>query len=312
MANPSEVILRKFVFERFLTYDTHTKSLNVLGSIDSQQAIIIAEKTAFSINIKSFDNFSLLDNLSALSLVEQNDIYHWFLASQISGELPQHADVKLTLIYPASETHIRKYSGQILRMVTETPEVYQEFVLPFVNLKRGKGELNWVYNILEKKAESESIIIDDVDEQDGFILLPDLKWDRNTMSSLYALALVRRRDITSVRDLTKKDVPWLRRIQKKITRGICDKYSGIEQDQIKLYIHYQPSYYHFHIHVVSISHDGGAGQAVGKALLLPNVISQLDTMGGGEDAGFAQVEFTYFLGEESELWQNVFAKLPKC
>jgi m7GpppX diphosphatase len=149
------------------------------------------------------------------------------------------------------------------------------------------------------------------------------------MSSLYTLALVRRSDISSVRDLTKRDVPWLRRIQKNILRGICDKYPEIEEDQIKLYVHCetpqpdnckfpandyvldQPSYYHFHIHAVSISHDGGAGQAVGKALLLGNVISQLDTMYGGEDAGFAQVEFTYFLGEESELWQNVFAKLKQ-
>jgi m7GpppX diphosphatase len=57
------------------------------------------------------------------------------------------------------------------------------------------------------------------------------------MSSLYTMALVLRRDITSVRDLRKKDVPWLRRLQEKILGGICDKYSGIEADQIRLYIH---------------------------------------------------------------------------
>lgn len=71
----------------------------------------------------------------------------------------------------------------------------------------------------------------------------------------------------------------------------------------------QPSYYHFHIHAVSISHDGGGGQVAGKALLLQNVISQLETMAGGEDAGFADVDLTYVVGEESELWQNVFFKL---
>jgi m7GpppX diphosphatase len=72
-----------------------------------------------------------------------------------------------------------------------------------------------------------------------------------------------------------------------------------------------PSYYHFHIHAVAVSHDGGGGQAAGKALLLQNVISQLETMGGDDEAGLADAEFTYFLGEESELWQNVFSKLKK-
>lgn len=71
----------------------------------------------------------------------------------------------------------------------------------------------------------------------------------------------------------------------------------------------QPSYYHFHIHAVSITHDGGAGQAAGKAILFGNVISQLESMAGGEDAGFVDVDLTYFLGEESELWQGVFEKL---
>lgn len=32
-------------------------------------------------------------------------------------------------------------------------------------------------------------------------------------------------------------------------------------------------------------------------------------MAGDENAGFADIELTYFLGEESELWQGVFEKL---
>lgn len=58
--------------------------------------------------------------------------------------------------------------------------------------------------------------------------------------------------------------------------------------------------------MVSISHDGGGGQVAGKAILLQNIISQLETMAVD---GLDQVEFAYSLGEESELWQNVFLKL---
>lgn len=36
----------------------------------------------------------------------------------------------------------------------------------------------WVYNILEKKAESERLVYEDPDPEVGFILLPDFKWDQ--------------------------------------------------------------------------------------------------------------------------------------
>lgn len=71
----------------------------------------------------------------------------------------------------------------------------------------------------------------------------------------------------------------------------------------------QPTYYHFHIHVVNVMLESGNTQAVGKAFGLENLISQLETMEGGPDAGLADVKLTYFLGEESELWREVFGPL---
>lgn len=59
-------------------------------------------------------------------------------------------------------------------MVVETPEIYKGLVKPYVEGKRGNGRLDWVYNILEHKAEEESIIVEDTDDVEGFILLPDL------------------------------------------------------------------------------------------------------------------------------------------
>lgn len=70
----------------------------------------------------------------------------------------------------------------------------------------------------------------------------------------------------------------------------------------------QPTYYHFHIHVVNVMLEAGATQATGKAFGLENIISQLETM-AGENAGMADVSLTYFLGEASELWTDVYAPL---
>lgn len=73
----------------------------------------------------------------------------------------------------------------------------------------------------------------------------------------------------------------------------------------------QPTYYHFHIHIVHVGLEAGNTQATGKALGLDNIISQLETMGGGEDAGMQDVSLTYHLGERSELWEKVFAPLKE-
>jgi m7GpppX diphosphatase len=73
----------------------------------------------------------------------------------------------------------------------------------------------------------------------------------------------------------------------------------------------QPTYYHFHIHVVNVMLEAGTTQATGKAFGLENIIAQLEGMGGREEAGMADVSLTYFLGEASELWEVIFGPLKE-
>lgn len=47
---------------------------------------------------------------------------------------------------------------------------------------------------------------------------------------------------------------------------------GVRDDQLRVYLHYMPSYYHLHVHFVHVKHDAGAGMAAGKAHLLSDVI----------------------------------------
>ncbi len=50
---------------------------------------------------------------------------------------------------------------------------------------------------------------------------------------------------------------------------------GIQPHQLRMFVHYQPSYYHFHVH---FCHTGlgnnGPGAAVGKAHLLDDIIGE--------------------------------------
>lgn len=178
--------------------------------------------------------------------------------------------------------------------------------------KRGDGRLDWVFNIIEGRTEVEDVIYRTelgTQGDEGFLLIPDLNWDRKTIEGLHLLALVERRDIWSLRDLRKKHIPWLEHMKAKLLAATVKQYPDIEIDQLKLYVHYQPTYYHFHIHIVHVQLEAGATQAVGKAVGLDSIVETLEIMKGDEEAGMDGIALSYTLGEASELWTEVYAPL---
>lgn len=230
-------------------------------------------------------------------------------------QLDLHEDLKINLIYPCTEKHITKYSRQGIRYVTETPKIYKDSIRPYMVKQREEGRLQWVWNIVDGVTEAEDVIFrvpKGVDPEHGFLLIPDLNWDRKTLDSLHLLALVERMDIWSLRDLKKKHVEWLKDMRKRILEATVRQYDGLEEDQVKCYVHYQPTYYHFHIHVVNIRLEAGVTQAVGKAWGLDSIIAQLEVMGGDEEAGMNGMDINYTVGEASDLWINVFEPLKKA
>lgn len=226
----------------------------------------------------------------------------------------EFADLKINLIWPCTDKHVKKYSKQGVRLVTETPAIYRDHVRPFMQAQREAGRLNWAFNIIEGRSEVDDVIYRTPfgqDPDEGFLLLPDLNWDRKTVEALHLLGLVERRDLWSLRDLRKKHVPWLRRMRDKFVDATTRVYPAVEPDQLKLYVHYQPTYYHFHIHIVHVALEAGATQATGKAVGLESIISQLETMQGDAEAGMDAVTLCYTLGEASDLWTDVFEPLKQ-
>jgi m7GpppX diphosphatase len=64
-----------------------------------------------------------------------------------------------------------------------------------------------------------------------------------------------------------------------------------------------------HIHIVHAMLEAGTTQSVGKAFALDNIIGQLEGMANGR--GMADVSLTYFLGEQSELWTEIYKPLKE-
>lgn len=307
-------LITRFKFEKLLNQDQGGRRLILQGHISGEPALLIAERAAFSSESSHLSSFSRL--LAHVNNLGDNDIYRWYMANSLPDnalDQPTPPDLKINLIFPCTDKHIKKYSFQQLRSVTETPEIYLKYVRPFMSKCREEGRLNWVFNIIEGRSEQENVLYrsQEAEKNDDYLLLPDLNWDRKTLGSLHCLALVVRRDIWSVRDLKKKDAPWLRKLRRTLATKVSEMYEGVEQDMLKFYIHYQPTYYHFHVHIVHVNLDPAATQSVGKALSLDNTISQLDTMNDDGIAGMCDVELTYTIGEASELWEEIFLPLKK-
>ncbi|NXA56425.1 DCPS diphosphatase, partial [Nothocercus julius] len=131
----------------------------------------------------------------------------------------------------------------------------------------------WVYNILEKKAEAERIIYENPDPQHGFVLVPDLKWNQSQLDDLYLIALVHRRDLKSLRDLTAEHLPLLQNILREGKEAVAQRY-GVAGSRLRVYLHYQPSYYHLHVHFTALGYEA-PGCAVERAHLLADVIDNL-------------------------------------
>ncbi|KAI9821735.1 MAG: hypothetical protein M1827_002316 [Pycnora praestabilis] len=305
-AQEAETLVPQFQLETLLNQDQGGRRVTLLGKIKLQPALLLAERAAFHTASQALQSFS--SNLTTIQDLGANDIYHWYLAS--SSPSSASPDCKLTLIYPCTEQHVKKYSQQGVRMVTETPKIYTDHVRPYMQRKREEGRLNWVFNILEGRAEQEDVLYREHGEE-GFLVSPDLNWDRKTMTSLHLLGLVERRDIWSLRDLRKSHITWLKHMREKFLDATISLYPDLAKDQLKLYMHYQPTYYHFHVHIVHVALEAGSTQATGKAFGFENLISQLETIKGGQEAGMADVSLTYFLGEANELWTEIFQPLKE-
>lgn len=231
---------------------------------DGEDAVVILEKTPFQVEQVA----QVLAGSPELQLQFSNDIYSTF---QLFPPRPL-TDVKATVVYPATEKHLQKYLRQDLRLVCETGADYKSVTLP--HLETQSLSVQWVYNILDKKAEADRIIYENPDPADGFVLIPDLKWNQKQLDDLYLIAICHRRGVRSLRDLTAEHLPLLRNILQEGQDAIQQRYQ-VPADRLRVYLHYLPSYYHLHVHFTALGFEA-PGTAVERAHLLAQVIENLE------------------------------------
>jgi len=157
-----------------------------------------------------------------------------------------------------------------------------------------------VENILTGVSEAEKILYEDTSPKLGFLILPDMKWDLTNVSTLYLMAIALNRDIRCLRDLRREHIPMLNQIRSEATR-IVQKRWKLPPHSLRFYVHYQPSYYHFHVHIVNANYVGFAGMIAGQAHLLEDLISMLELSAENGPGILEQMTYTYHLGDQHGL-----------
>lgn len=304
----------KFNLLSIINEDTKSKHLALhLQHIDTcDNGVVLLNKLPFN-PAESFNR--LVDGLVA---VDSNDIYHRFIN--------EPAGIECKLIYPATPSHINKYSQQSRRLILETPALHSLVTRPHFEMLRESGQTAWIQNILDDKSEMERRLIDnkieaDCDSGRGFVLLPDYKWtDESNISGLYLLAIPRRNDLWSVRDLDGDCLPLLNDIRDGIkslfptssTTDFKAKYkypdgTAVLYNHLRIYFHYPPTYSHLHIHITHASSQSSC--AAGQAILLDEVIDNLENV--SSDYYKCKRSIPMEFGDQNELFLKLNSAINK-
>src|ERR1700721_2007587 len=115
--------------------------MTFLGTISAQKAILTLQKTAFDMSSITSINQQLAS--SCVKLIHRNDIYRTY----IGRAFPSSKETKATLIFPATDVHVRKYTKQQRRMISETPEIYDKYVEDYIQSMKG-DRIQWYVPVM--------------------------------------------------------------------------------------------------------------------------------------------------------------------
>lgn len=77
-------------------------------------------------------------------LIQQNDIYH-VLLSDSHRRNDKLDNQKVTIIYPATQKHVDKYSKANISLFRETPQKYNDIVKPYIDSLPEKETKWWAF-----------------------------------------------------------------------------------------------------------------------------------------------------------------------
>jgi len=204
----------------------------------------------------------------------------------ISNAISKFGCFDVELITPASPYQISRAMptlGHVL--INETHDMYNTVVQPYIKSIIDSGSLSWINNVVEGKKEVERLLVN----HEEFVINVDTKWrthppplttprsewyNHPSTADLYCLGIVKDSSITCIRDLRGQHIPLLKTMVKEGLAAIKSTYGVQAENQIRVFVHYQPQFYHFHIHFTRLENEVGC--SVERGHLVSDIIQNIE------------------------------------
>ena len=232
--------------------------------------------------------------------VEKAEATHW----------PIPGSFHVELISPATERQIQRVMPSPgFAMIQETPQIYNEVTKPFIQTILDGNSTGWIKNVIEGKKEKERLLLD----KETYILNIDTKWrshpdpltvpraewkNNEATKDLYCLGITKCPGIASIRDLTPEHVPMLESMIRDGCNAIEEIY-GVKSNQIRVFAHYQPQFYWFHVHYTRLENE--VGTQVERGHLVTDIIQNLQI----DPQYYEKRSISYKLQISSPLYQQI-------
>jgi len=179
-----------------------------------------------------------INHINIEEKVFENDIFEKYKCNlQIEGEviICNQANI-ITNNY---NNNNNKY-----KIIKETYEEYQKNI-SLINPEKDK----WIYNIIDGFDEQDSILYKD----HICIIIPSYTWINKNIEQLHILCIPLDKSLRCLRSLEGKHIELLQYLKNQTIKIIKEQYN-IDETQLKVFLHYEPSTYHLHIHFINIEH----------------------------------------------------------
>jgi m7GpppX diphosphatase len=192
------------------------------------------EKTIEKMKYKFIPNEVIeFSNIQITKLLLTNDVFEKYEAkTEVKGEYIICNDI----------TKLNKNNKKIIK---ESFEDYLKFIS-----NREKEKDAWIYNIINGLSEQENILHRDI----ASIVVPSYTWDSKNIQKLHILCIPTDTSLRTIRDLTSDNIQLLEHMKKVTLFKIEEKYK-LKEENLKIFLHYEPSTYHLHIHFINLLYE---------------------------------------------------------
>ncbi len=184
-------------------------------------------------------NYKFIPSLSSVEVKSMNECLNNDVHQKYEATIQMNGEMISSSLEESSD-------GKKSREKKLIKESYEDYLQMIANRNPKKDK--WIYNIIDGTAEQESILFKD----DLCIVIPTYIWNGKNIDKLHILTMPTDISLRCIRSLDSSHISLLEHMKKKTLEIIQHKY-GVEEYQLKMYFHYEPSTYHLHIHFVHIN-----------------------------------------------------------